>query len=280
MLRAALNLLHQPPILYCAAKLKFRRPPNPEDIPLEEISLANIRDIANSRTKKQRKGRGLSSGRGRYCGRGKSRSGKAHRGWQGGQTPLHIRIPKAPITDLEHHERMFCISLADLQVLVDTGRLDPSTPITPVSLKYQNIIKDPPWPGVRLTADGYDIFQAKLDVQLNWCDPDAVRAIEARGGTAQSVYHSQADYAYHMNPHKWPERPLVPELPGNELWRRYEQPDIRGYLNQREDLWRVELDKYSVKWTPEMRSIVDELTQKELARLEALEVEDSEATAA
>ena len=87
-------------------------------------------------------GRGIGSG-GKRCGRGsngqKARSGPGiPRGFEGGQTPLHIRMPKRGHRN-PHHKDFTLLGLDRLQHLIDTGRLNPAQPITIASLAKAGI---------------------------------------------------------------------------------------------------------------------------------------------
>lgn len=87
-------------------------------------------------------GRGIASG-GRTCGRGhsgqKSRSGHGiPRGFEGGQTPTHLRVPKSGLRD-PHAKEYSLVGLNRIQHLIDTGRIDVSKPITLSVLKLAGI---------------------------------------------------------------------------------------------------------------------------------------------
>ena len=184
--------------------------------------------------------------------------------------PLYRRLPKVGRTPKAWEDMMTCISLGDLQAAVDTGRLHPTQTITPKALVDAHLLRRvPKWPGVRLTAEGYDWYSCRLDIALNWCDPEACQIVEAHGGTVQSVYQDKAAYFAMLLPHKWEEgkAPKV-ELPPPWLWYRYSQDNVRGYLAGQWNLWHEEVAKHSFQWTPELRALEAQMLAEEFKRIE------------
>src|ERR1700690_1823511 len=97
------------------------------------MKLSDIADNAGSRKKRMRVGRGIGSGKGKQAGRGgkgqTARSGVAIKGFEGGQMPIHRRLPKR---GFNNHTRVDfnVITLRDLQVLVDNGTFKAGSTIT------------------------------------------------------------------------------------------------------------------------------------------------------
>ena len=147
------------------------------------MKLNEIRDNPGARKLRTRVGRGIGSGKGKTAGRGqkgqKSRSGVSVWGFEGGQMPLHMRIPKRGFNNIfakKYNE----LNLGRIQEAVDSGRLDGKKPITIDALKDAGLIrraKD----GVRLLGHGE--LKSKLAFEVTGASGPAIKAIEAAGGT-------------------------------------------------------------------------------------------------
>src|SRR6187455_3164417 len=97
------------------------------------MKLSDIADNAGSRKKRMRVGRGIGSGKGKTSGRGgkgqTARSGVRIKGFEGGQMPLHRRLPKRGFNNIfakKYNE----LNLGKIQGAIDAGALDGSKPIT------------------------------------------------------------------------------------------------------------------------------------------------------
>lgn len=147
------------------------------------MRLNEINDKPGSRKARTRVGRGIGSGSGKTAGRGmkgqKSRSGVALKGFEGGQMPLHRRLPKRGFTNI-NAKRFTEVGLDRLQEAVDRKLLDASKPITEAVLKESGIIthlRD----GVRVLGNGE--LGSKLALEVTGATRSAVAAIEAAGGS-------------------------------------------------------------------------------------------------
>ena len=108
------------------------------------MRLNEIRDRDGATKAKKRLGRGIGSGLGKTSGRGvkgqKARSGVAIKGFEGGQMPLHRRLPKRGFNNIfakKYNE----LNLGRIQAAVDAGRLDGKKPITIEALKEAGLIR-------------------------------------------------------------------------------------------------------------------------------------------
>jgi large subunit ribosomal protein L15 len=147
------------------------------------MRLNEIRDRDGATKAKKRLGRGIGSGLGKTAGRGtkgqKARTGVAIKGFEGGQMPLHRRLPKRGFNNIfakKYNE----LNLGRIQAAIDSGRLDGKKPITVEALKEAGLIrrsKD----GVRLLGHGE--LKAKLAFEVTGASAPAIKAIEAAGGT-------------------------------------------------------------------------------------------------
>ena len=151
------------------------------------MKLDEIRDNPGARKKRMRVGRGIGSGKGKTAGRGvkgqKARTGVAIKGFEGGQMPLHRRLPKRGfhnIFRLDYNE----VSLGKIQVAVDAGRLDASQPVTEAALVAAGVLrraKD----GVRVLGSGE--LTAKVTLEVAYATKSAVAAVEKAGGSVTQL---------------------------------------------------------------------------------------------
>jgi large subunit ribosomal protein L15 len=144
--------------------------------------LNEIRDNEGSHKGRMRVGRGPGSGKGKTSGRGvkgqKSRTGVSLLGFEGGQMPLYMRMPKRGFNNpfaLKFAE----VNLWRLQAAVDAGKLDASQPIDAAALKAAGVIRRE-LDGVRLLGEGE--LKAKLDLTVYSATAGAAKAVEAAGG--------------------------------------------------------------------------------------------------
>ncbi len=146
------------------------------------MRLNEITDRAGARKAPRRLGRGIGSGRGKTAGRGhggqKSRSGVALKGFEGGQMPIHRRVPKRGFKN-PTRKRLVAVNLERLQQAIDAGKLDPAQAVTEKTLSDAGIvnkIRD----GVRLLANGE--LKTKLSIEVHGASKAAIAAVEAGGG--------------------------------------------------------------------------------------------------
>ena len=144
--------------------------------------LNEIRDNAGATKKRMRVGRGPGSGKGKTAGRGvkgqKSRSGVALRGFEGGQMPLHMRMPKRGFNN-PFKLKLVEVNLWRIQKAIDAKKLDIKKTVDADVLIAAGVIrraKD----GVRLLGNGE--LKAKLDLVVWSASASAVKAVEAAGG--------------------------------------------------------------------------------------------------
>ena len=147
------------------------------------MRLNEIRDRDGATRAKKRLGRGIGSGLGKTAGRGtkgqKARSGVAIKGFEGGQMPLHRRLPKRGFNNI-FAKKFNELNLGRVQAAVDAGLLDAKQPITVDALKEAGLIrrtKD----GVRLLGHGE--LKSKLAFEVTGASGSAIKAVEAAGGT-------------------------------------------------------------------------------------------------
>ena len=147
------------------------------------MRLNAISDRPGATKAKKRLGRGIGSGLGKTAGKGtkgqKARAGVAIKGFEGGQMPLHRRLPKRGFNNI-FAKKFNELNLGRIQQAVDAGVLDGKKPITVAALKEAGLIrreKD----GVRLLGKGE--LKAKLAFEVTGASQSAIKAVEAKGGT-------------------------------------------------------------------------------------------------
>jgi large subunit ribosomal protein L15 len=149
------------------------------------MKLNELNDNEGARHRRMRVGRGIGSGKGKTAGRGqkgqKSREGVSINGFEGGQMPLHMRIPKRGFNNIfakDYSE----VNLGQIQKAVDAGKLDASAVIDQAALNAAGLTrggKD----GVRLLAKGE--LTAKLSFNVAGASKTAKEAVEKLGGSVE-----------------------------------------------------------------------------------------------
>ncbi len=147
------------------------------------MKLNEIRDNEGSTKNRMRVGRGIGSGKGKTAGRGvkgqKARTGVSIKGFEGGQMPLHRRLPKRGFNKPNARE-LNEVNVGRIQEAVAAGKLDQSAPITVEALVAAGVISKPR-DGVKILGVGE--LSAKLAFQVAGASKSAVAAIEKAGGS-------------------------------------------------------------------------------------------------
>jgi len=149
------------------------------------MKLNELRDNQGARKSKIRVGRGIGSGKGKTGGRGqkgqKSREGVSIAGFEGGQMPLHMRLPKRGFNNIFAKDYA-TVNLGAIQKAIDAGKLDTAATIDQAALRAAGLSrggKD----GVRLLAKGE--FSAKLSFLVAGVSASAREAVEKAGGSVE-----------------------------------------------------------------------------------------------
>lgn len=146
------------------------------------MELSDLKPKKGSRHAKKRVGRGPGSGHGKTAGRGekgqKSRSGFSRmRGFEGGQMPLHRRLPKRGFTNIFKKE-FHVVNLADLD------RFEGGTVVTLALLREAGLVKGS---GEQVKVLGNGDLSKKLTVHADRFSKSAREKIEAAGGSCQET---------------------------------------------------------------------------------------------
>ncbi len=151
------------------------------------MRLNELKDNPGSRKFRLRIGRGIGSGIGKTSGRGgkgqTARSGVAIGGFEGGQMPLHRRLPKRGFNKLNRKEWNE-VSPARLQAAVEAGRLDPKAPVDVAALVAAGVVRRK-LDGVRLLGGGE--LKVGLQLTVNYATPGARAEIEKAGGSVSLI---------------------------------------------------------------------------------------------
>jgi len=149
------------------------------------MNLSNLQPPKGQKQKKQRIGQGMGTGRGKYSGRGakgaKSISGYSKmRGFEGGQMPLHRRLPKRGFTNI-HRKEYTIVNLSLLE------KLEGDT-FTPESLLASGAVKKLNY-GLKILGDGE--LTRKISVRAHLYSKSAIEKIQKLGGSAEVIEEKQ-----------------------------------------------------------------------------------------
>jgi large subunit ribosomal protein L15 len=157
------------------------------------MKLNEIRDNAGARKSRMRVGRGIGSGKGKTSGRGvkgqTSRTGVAIKGFEGGQMPLHRRLPKRGFTNIFAKDYSVA-NLGKVQQAIESGKLDASQPITGEILVAAGVAQNSR-DGVRLLGKG--ALTTKASFVVAGASASAIAAVEALGGTVTVTVPPKAE---------------------------------------------------------------------------------------
>jgi large subunit ribosomal protein L15 len=150
------------------------------------MKLHELAGRPGARKARKRIGRGIASGTGKTGGRGgkgqTARSGVRIKGFEGGQMPLHRRLPKRGFRNSPFARKLNEVNLGRLQQAIDAGKLDPAAKIDAAVLVKAGILrraKD----GVRLLGGGE--LKAKLALSVFGASKSAIAAVEKAGGSVE-----------------------------------------------------------------------------------------------
>ena len=156
------------------------------------MKLNDIRDNEGARHRRMRIGRGIGSGKGKTGGRGqkgaKSRSGVSIDGFEGGQMPLHMRLPKRGFNN-PFGKDYAQVNLGLVQKFIDAGKLDASKTIDHEALQAAGLArggKD----GVRLLGKGE--LTTKASFKVAGASKGAVTQVEKLGGSVETTVTAKA----------------------------------------------------------------------------------------
>jgi|SRR5579862_913855 len=147
------------------------------------MKLNEIRDNSGAHYRAKRVGRGIGSGKGKTSGRGgkgqTARTGVALNGFEGGQTPLHRRLPKRGFNNKIFRKDYKVVNLGRLQQALDAGKLSADGSVDGAKLVAAGVLRRA-GDGVRLLANGK--ISAAITIEVAGASKAAIEAVEAAGG--------------------------------------------------------------------------------------------------
>ncbi|XP_048867077.1 39S ribosomal protein L15, mitochondrial [Brienomyrus brachyistius] len=215
---------------------------------LPRISLANLRPNPGARKTERRRGRGAHGGN--KSGRGhkgeRQRGNRPRLGFEGGQTPFYLAIPKYGYNEGHSRRPQYQpLSLRRLQYLIDLGRVDTSQPIDLTQLVNGRGVTVQPLKrdyGVQLVEEGADIFSAKINIEVQRATEGAVAAVERNGGVITTGFYDFRSLTILCKPVPFFQsgQPIPKRmLPGEDMVRYYTSAENRGYLADPEEVERA-----------------------------------------
>ena len=156
------------------------------------MELNTLTDNKGSTRNRRRVGRGVGSGIGKTSGSGhkgqKARSGVAIKGFEGGQMPIHRRLPKRGFVNI-FRKNYIEVNVGEIQKAIDDGKIDPSNPVDVNALRTAGLVGKPK-DGIRLLGNGN--ISSKIEVHAIGASKPAILAVEKNGG---SVVLTHSDVA-------------------------------------------------------------------------------------
>jgi large subunit ribosomal protein L15 len=150
------------------------------------MKLNQIADNAGARKNRMRIGRGIGSGKGKTGGRGgkgqTARTGVRIKGFEGGQMPLHRRLPKRGFRNTPFAVKLNETNLGKVQGAIDAGLIDIKMPVDVAVMVKAGLMRRAKG-GVKLLGDGE--FKSKVDFAVFRASKSAVAAVEKAGGTVK-----------------------------------------------------------------------------------------------
>jgi large subunit ribosomal protein L15 len=147
------------------------------------MKLNEIRDNPGAHYRAKRVGRGIGSGKGKTSGRGgkgqTARSGVAINGFEGGQTPLHRRLPKRGFNNKIFRKDYQVVNLGRLQQALDAGKLSAERQVDGAALVASGVLRRQ-GDGIRLLAKGE--LTTAITIAVAGASQAAIAAVEAAGG--------------------------------------------------------------------------------------------------
>ena len=157
------------------------------------MELNKLNDNDRAKSSKKRLGRGVGSGLGKTSGKGhkgqKSRSGVSIKGFEGGQMPIHRRLPKRGFN--KHNRKVFRIlNLGDLQKVIDNGKIDIKKEINNSVILSSGVIKNLK-DGIRILARGK--ITSKVNILVDGASKNAIEQVKKVGGNLAVTKKNKKD---------------------------------------------------------------------------------------
>ena len=158
------------------------------------MKLNQIADKPGARKNRMRVGRGIGSGMGKTGGRGgkgqTARSGVRIKGFEGGQMPLHRRLPKRGFRNTPFAVKLNEVNLGKVQAAIDAGKLDAKAPVDAEAMVKAGLMRRAKG-GVKLLGNGE--LKAKVNFAVFGASKSAIEAVEKAGGTVKILAPAKKD---------------------------------------------------------------------------------------
>ena len=195
------------------------------------FQVTDLRETPGYIKKKRRKGRGPNNTTGVGHKGSKARQGNrkiSHRGFEGGQTPIHIASPRIGWHKYDHNNPMDWLDVSRIDEWITKGWLNKNKVITMHDL-VKSKCYDKRWlkHGLALinNTKEYEVFPYKINIEVTFVTPSTKVAIERAGGIVRLKYYELKDLRHHLYPHQFE---FVPKYGYHELdklprprWRHY-----------------------------------------------------------
>jgi len=190
------------------------------------VGLNNIADRPGAVRQGRRLGRGIGSSKGKTAGGGhkgqRSRgAGKPKLGFEGGQTPLRLRLPKRGFHNRQALPPLAELNLDKLGAALAAGRLDAGALVTMKSLRDAGLVPKTLKGGVKLLGGGAGAFSAPVDLEVSRASRSAKAAVEAAGGSVREVWYNRLGLRALLKPEALA-RPVRPARLPPRLARLYD----------------------------------------------------------
>jgi large subunit ribosomal protein L15 len=150
------------------------------------MKLSDLSGSPGARKTRKRIGRGIGSGKGKTGGRGgkgqTARSGVRIKGFEGGQMPLHRRLPKRGFKNTSFAVKLNEVNLGRIQAAIEAGLLDAGAKVDAAALVKAGVLRRAKG-GVRLLGTGE--IKAKVAISVYGASKSAVAAVEKVGGSVE-----------------------------------------------------------------------------------------------
>lgn len=207
---------------------------------LPRVNLSNLRPLPGNESKRKQL-----TERGKYAGGKSGRSDKGQRntgnlprlGFEGGNTPFYMMIPKEPFYKGWHARKSYKpMDMHSLQRMIDLGRVDAKSPIDLASITNTRLIRvnaENQEHGLWLTEEGSDTFTACINIEIQWASEVVIAAIERNGGRITTRYYDPLSLqALSDTLRFFKSGKPIPRchLPTQDVIEYYTNPKNRGYL--------------------------------------------------
>ena len=156
------------------------------------MKLNNIKDNKSANQERKRIGRGIGSGTGKTSGKGhkgqKSRSGVAIKGFEGGQMPIHRRLPKRGFNNINRVPNVE-LNIEIIEKLIDTKVIDPKKVINHKILTEIGLVKSE---NSKIKLLGKGEIKNKINIEVTSSSSAAKEMVEKMGGSVLTVYNKKS----------------------------------------------------------------------------------------